>query len=106
MEVVKWRGGWGGWYGGKRVTHVVDAEEAECHHVGTPLGPGAAGAAAGRDAAAVEHDGHVVGALGLASLLGHHGGAEVEACDGGAHTSGRAHKDTHGHTRAHTSDRE
>lgn len=58
--------------------HVVDPEEAEGHHVGAPLGPGAAGAAAGRDAAAVEHDGHVVGSFGLAGLVGHHSGAEVE----------------------------
>ena len=61
-------------------THVVDSEETQRHHVGAPLGPRPAGAATGSDAAAVEHDGHVVGALGLSGLGGHHGGAEVKTC--------------------------
>ena len=42
-------------------THVVNPEETEGHHVGAPLGPGATGAATGSDAAAVEHDRHIVG---------------------------------------------
>ena len=60
-------------------THIVDPEEAECHHVGTPLGPGATGAAAGSDAAAVKHDRHIVGPFGLTGLTGHHCSTEVEA---------------------------
>lgn len=56
----------------------MDPEEAERNHVGAPLGPGAAGAAAGRDAAAVEHDRHVVGPFRLAGLVGDHGGTEME----------------------------
>lgn len=56
----------------------MDPEEAESHHVGAPLGPGATGAAAGGDAAAIEHDRHVVSAFGLAGLAGHHCGAQME----------------------------
>lgn len=56
----------------------MDPEEAERNHVGAPFGPGTAGAAAGRDAAAVKHDRHVVGAFRLAGLVGHHGSAEME----------------------------
>lgn len=56
-------------------THIMNPKEAESHHMGTPLGPGATGAAAGGDAAAIKHDGHVVGSFRLASLTGHHGSA-------------------------------
>lgn len=61
-------------------THIVDPEEAQSDHVGAPFGPGAARAAAGRDAAAVEHDGHVVGSFRLAGLTGHHCSTKMEAC--------------------------
>lgn len=56
----------------------MDPEEAECNHVSAPFGPRAAGAAAGRDAAAVEHNRHVVRSFGLARLVGHNGSAEME----------------------------
>lgn len=60
----------------------MDSEETQRHHVGAPLRPSPTGAATGSDAAAVEHDGHVVGALGLPGLGRHHGGTEVEPCRG------------------------
>lgn len=59
--------------------HIVDPEEAQGHHMGAPFGPSATGAAAGSDAAAIEHDRHIVGAFGLPRLVGHHCGTEVEA---------------------------
>lgn len=57
----------------------MDPKEAECDHMGTPFGPGATGAAAGSNAAAVKHDGHVVGSFRLTSLTRHHCGTEMEA---------------------------
>lgn len=57
----------------------MNPKEAESHHMGTPFGPSTTGAAAGGDAAAIKHDGHVIGSFRLAGLAGHHCSAEVEA---------------------------
>lgn len=55
------------------------SEKAESDYVGTPFCPGAAGTAAGSDAAAVKHDGHVIGCFRLTRLTGHYSSAEMEA---------------------------
>lgn len=47
--------------------------------MGAPFGPSATGAAAGGDAAAIEHDSHVIRSFRLAGLTGHHRSTEVEA---------------------------
>lgn len=57
----------------------MDPEEAESHYVGAPFSTSSAGAAAGSDAAAIEHDGHIVGPFRLTSLTGHHCSTEMEA---------------------------
>lgn len=57
----------------------MNPKEAESHHMGTPFGPSTTGAAAGGDAAAIKHDGHVIGSFRLAGLAGHHCSTEVEA---------------------------
>lgn len=62
----------GGW------THIVDPEEAKCHHMSTPFGPGSTGTAAGGDAAAIKHDRNVVGSLWLTRLTGHNCSTEME----------------------------
>lgn len=60
-------------------THIVNPEEAEGHHMSTPFGTSAACTAAGRDAAAIKHDGHIVGSFRLTGLTGHHCSTEMEA---------------------------
>lgn len=47
----------------QKCTHIVNPEEAERHNMSAPFGPGSTGAAAGGDAATVEHDRHIVGTL-------------------------------------------
>lgn len=57
----------------------MDPKETKGHYMGTPFGPSSTCAAAGSDAATVEHDGHIVGSFRLTGLTGHHGSTEVEA---------------------------
>lgn len=57
----------------------MDPEEAEGHHMSTPFGSSATGAAAGSDAAAIKHDRHVVSSFRLTGLTGHNCSTEMEA---------------------------
>lgn len=56
----------------------MDAEETECHDMGTPFGPSPTGTAAGSDPAAVKHHSHVVGPFGRDHLRWHHCSTQVE----------------------------
>lgn len=62
----------------KIVPHIMNPEETECHHMGTPLSSSAAGTAAGSNTAAVKHNRHVVCSFRLTSLSWHHCSTEME----------------------------
>jgi hypothetical protein len=56
----------------------VNAEEAECHDMGAPFGPGPTGTATRSDPAAVKHHSYIVGPLGWDHLRWYHCGAQME----------------------------